>query len=47
MAQANCSVGRLGKPSDLQAAILFLSSKEAEYVNGATITVDGGWNAQL
>lgn len=45
--EANCSVGRLGKPSDLQSAILFLSSKEAEYVNGATITVDGGWNAQL
>ncbi|MGB6034353.1 MAG: SDR family NAD(P)-dependent oxidoreductase [Bacteroidota bacterium] len=45
--EANCSVGRLGKPSDLQSAILFLASKEAEYVNGTTITVDGGWNAQL
>jgi L-rhamnose 1-dehydrogenase len=45
--EANCPVGRLGKPSDLQSAVLFLASKEAEYVNGATITVDGGWNAQL
>lgn len=44
---ANCPVGRLGKPEDLQSAILFLASKESAYVTGATISVDGGWNAQL
>ncbi len=44
---ANCPVGRLGKPEDLQSTILFLASKESAYVTGATISVDGGWNAQL
>ncbi len=45
--KAHCPVGRLGQPADVQGAVLFLASKEAEYVNGATITVDGGWNCQL
>jgi NAD(P)-dependent dehydrogenase (short-subunit alcohol dehydrogenase family) len=44
---AHVSVGRLGAPKDLKGAVLFLASKEAEYVNGATLHVDGGWNAQL
>ena len=43
----HCPVGRLGAPRDLQAAVLFLASKEAAYITGATISVDGGWNAQL
>ena len=45
--EANCAAGRLGLPRDLQAAVLFLAGEDAAYVNGATITVDGGWNAQL
>jgi len=45
--QAKVPLGRLGKPTDLQGAALFLASKEAEYVSGATLSVDGGWNAQL
>lgn len=45
--QSHVSLGRLGKPSDLKGAVLFLSSKEAEYINGATLHVDGGWSAQL
>jgi L-rhamnose 1-dehydrogenase len=44
---ANCPVGRLGKPEDLKAAVLMLASREAGYINGTTITVDGGWNCQL
>jgi NAD(P)-dependent dehydrogenase (short-subunit alcohol dehydrogenase family) len=43
----NCPSGRLGKPSDLKAALLFFASQEAEYVTGTTVAVDGGWNAQL
>ena len=43
----NCPVGRLGEPADLKAAVLFLASREAAYITGATLTVDGGWNAQL
>ncbi len=45
--QSHVSAGRLGKPDDLKGAVLFLSSKEAGYVNGATLHVDGGWSAQL
>jgi L-rhamnose 1-dehydrogenase len=43
----HCPTGRLGKPGDLKGAMLFLASKEAGYMTGATICVDGGWNAQL
>ena len=45
--KANCPSGRLGRPDDLKAAVLFLTSTEAGYVTGSTVTVDGGWNAQL
>ncbi|HTQ11340.1 MAG TPA: 3-oxoacyl-[acyl-carrier-protein] reductase [Fimbriimonadaceae bacterium] len=34
--------GRLGLPSDLAPAVLFLSSKEAGYITGQTLTIDGG-----
>lgn len=44
---SHVSVGRLGKASDMKSAVLFLTSKEAAYVNGSTVHVDGGWNAQL
>ena len=33
---------RLGKPADIANAYLFLASDEADYINGATIHVDGG-----
>jgi len=35
-------LGRLGKPEEIASAYLFLSSDEAAYINGATISVDGG-----
>ncbi|MGI9139450.1 MAG: SDR family NAD(P)-dependent oxidoreductase [Sediminibacterium sp.] len=35
--------GRWGKSSDLAGAYVFLSSSAADYINGAIITVDGGW----
>lgn len=34
--------GRLGKPEDVAAVVLFLASPESGYVTGQTITVDGG-----
>ena len=34
--------GRQGLPSDISNAVIFLSSKMGEYVNGETILVDGG-----
>lgn len=32
-----------GKPEQIAGLALFLASDEASYVNGAVITVDGGW----
>lgn len=44
---ANCPVGRLGQPADLKSALLFFCGAESGYVTGASVVVDGGWNAQL
>jgi NAD(P)-dependent dehydrogenase (short-subunit alcohol dehydrogenase family) len=40
-------VGRVGKPTDIAAAIAFLASDEAAFVNGANLVVDGGLTAGL
>ncbi len=39
--------GPIGKPEDLAAAICFLASDDARFVNGATLLVDGGRLAAL
>jgi NAD(P)-dependent dehydrogenase (short-subunit alcohol dehydrogenase family) len=37
--------GRLGRPEDVAAAILFLASDEAAHVTGALLAIDGGYTA--
>jgi len=37
--------GRVGKPEDIGAAVAFLASNEADYINGIVLYVDGGWLA--
>lgn len=38
-------VGRLGTPEDVASLVRYLCSKEAEFMQGAVISLDGGWTA--
>ena len=38
-------VGRWGLPSDISGAAVFLSSDDADFINGSEIKIDGGWLA--
>jgi NAD(P)-dependent dehydrogenase (short-subunit alcohol dehydrogenase family) len=38
-------LGRLGKPEDVAKVAVFLASDDAEFIHGASITVDGGKTA--
>lgn len=40
--EASIPLRRIGTPEDVAGACLFLSSRAGAYINGATITVDGG-----
>ena len=38
-------VGRLGTPEDIAGLVRYLCSKEAEFIQGAVLPIDGGWTA--
>jgi NAD(P)-dependent dehydrogenase (short-subunit alcohol dehydrogenase family) len=42
---ANTPAGRLGAPTDVAAAAVFLSSGDADWITGAVLAVDGGYTA--
>jgi 3-oxoacyl-[acyl-carrier protein] reductase len=39
------ALGRYGQPHEVASLVAFLAGPEASYITGATINVDGGWNA--
>ncbi|MEO6526211.1 MAG: 2-dehydro-3-deoxy-D-gluconate 5-dehydrogenase KduD [Gemmatimonadaceae bacterium] len=43
---ARIPAARWGTPEDLAGAVVFLSSRASDYVNGHVLVVDGGWMAR-
>jgi NAD(P)-dependent dehydrogenase (short-subunit alcohol dehydrogenase family) len=46
MVRALVPAGVRGAPADIAAAVSFLASEAAHYVNGHALVVDGGWRAK-
>jgi 2-deoxy-D-gluconate 3-dehydrogenase len=38
--------GDWGNPQDITGGVMFLASKDSDYMNGAVINIDGGWLAR-
>jgi NAD(P)-dependent dehydrogenase (short-subunit alcohol dehydrogenase family) len=38
------AIGRMGRPEEIAAAVLYLASDEAAFVTGTPMLIDGGWS---
>jgi 2-keto-3-deoxy-L-fuconate dehydrogenase len=38
------AIGRMGRPEEIAAAVLYLSSDEAAFITGTPLLIDGGWS---
>jgi NAD(P)-dependent dehydrogenase (short-subunit alcohol dehydrogenase family) len=38
------AIGRMAKPEEIAAAVLYLASDEAAFVTGTALLIDGGWS---
>ena len=45
-AQEMIPLGRIGTPSDVAAAVVYLASPAANLITGTSLLVDGGWTAR-
>ena len=39
------AIGRMGKPEEIAAAVLYLVSDESAFITGTALIIDGGWSA--
>ncbi|MEM1314019.1 MAG: glucose 1-dehydrogenase [Pseudomonadota bacterium] len=45
MMLARTPIGRLGRPEDIAAGVLFLASDESAFMTGSQLVIDGGYSA--
>lgn len=45
--ESRVPMGRMGRPEEMQAALLLLAGRGSSYITGESIFVDGGWAGSL
>ena len=45
MIQTHIPMGRVGRPEDMEGAVVFLASEASRFMTGTTLILDGGQSA--